>query len=54
VAELSAHPTPNVATITAPPSITVVEVAGAYWTFAQGYYRKKDGDRSTRPRSLTG
>jgi hypothetical protein len=26
--------------------ITVVELADAYWQFAQGYYRKQDGTSS--------
>jgi integrase len=48
VAELAACPaaaTPLPPTTPAA-AITVVEVADAYWTFAQGYYRKRDGTPS--------
>ena len=47
VAELSAQRTTTpVVTATDRGALTVVEVADAYWQFAQGYYRKKDGSPS--------
>ena len=44
VAELAANPaiTPTVGTSV----LTVVELADAYWTFAQAYYRRRDGTPS--------
>ena len=47
VAELSAQPTiAPIITNVGGATLTVVEVADAYWQFAQGYYRKKDGTPS--------
>jgi hypothetical protein len=45
VAELAVSPTPQ-PTTTPVAELTVVEVADAYWRFAQQYYRKKDGSPS--------
>jgi integrase len=46
VAELAAQGDTPVADTSVPASITVVELADAYWQFCAGYYRKKDGTPS--------
>jgi len=47
VAELAASPVAPAALVpTSSNGLTVVELADAYWTFCQGYYRKKDGTPS--------
>ena len=44
IAELAANPATPATKVTS--SVTVVEMADAYWQFAQGYYRKPDGTPS--------
>ncbi len=44
IAELAANPVAPAGRVTS--SITIIEIADAYWQFAQGYYRKPDGTPS--------
>jgi len=48
IAELASTPRPSIAPVhdAGADTITVVEVADAYWAHAQEYYRKKDGSPS--------